>query len=206
MRYYATVNKDFVMLRRAICVSLAGLALQLSNAAAQSEAAAVNAAIECLGIESADARLACLEAAATTLKETRIIREDAIAAEAEREREDFGLAKSDRMKETDAAKPVVTETEDEFGAEAIASKRKERDETRLQKIDAKIVEVRVDRFGKVTVSLDNGQVWQQLAADDKRVVFGDGKLYTARVKRSIVGNYMMRVNETGRTIRVRRIK
>ena len=56
--------------------------------------------------------------------------------------------------------------------------------------------------------IENGQVWRQLDSDDKIVRFPRSaeRLYTAKVKRSTFGNYLLTVNELRRTIRVRRIE
>lgn len=195
------------MLRRLTLTAVIGFTAFAAQANAQSEEAAVDAAIECLSIDAAEERLACLEAAATTLKRTRIIREEEIIADEKRERDNFGLAGGAENEEARSASTRSADEVDEFGAEAVAEKRKERDNKRLNKINAKIVEVRVNNLGKVTLSLDNGQVWRQLNSDDKRVLFrDDNTLYTATVKRSLMGNYMLKVNELKRTIRVRRIK
>ena len=202
----------------------------ITAAAAQpSEIDAIDRTIACMDIDDDADRLACLDEAAQTLKVTRIIREDAVAEKKADEREQFGLnerdlkkeerrlAKEQRKQEKREAKAArkaakeqraeaVIETEDDFGGEAIPERRREREEQRLKSITAKVAEIRVNRFGTVTLSLANGQVWRQLDSDSKRLRLNENRLYTAKVKRSLMGNYLLTVNELKRTIRVRRIK
>ena len=180
----------------------------IANGAALAQAneeAAVNSTIACLEIAHDAARLACLDEAASTLKATRIIREEEEIAKAEEERERFGLSGKPDAPE----KPVVavTETPEDFGAEALEDVRKERDAKRLKRIEAKVAEVRINKLGKVTLTLDNGQVWRQLSSDNKSIRFPRREnLYTAKIKRGGMGNYMLTVKELRRTIRVKRIK
>ena len=188
-------------------ILLAGLSANFTASAQPSEDEAIDAAIACRSIDDPMERLACLDAAAETLSVTRIVQEEEIAEQEREERDAFGLAGRDRDDDDDQPAPRVAETEEDFGREALPEERREREDGRLKNITAKIVEISVNRFGKVTVTLENGQVWRQLDSDDRRLLFPKGdRLYTARVKRSMFGNYMMTVRELDRTIRVRRIQ
>lgn len=183
----------------AICVSMLSVAL-----AQPSEAEAVDAAIACRDISDDLERLSCLDAATETLVVTRIVREKAIEEKKREERTFFGLGK---RKEKDDRDPMVAETPEEFGGEYLPENIKKREEKRLKEITAKIAEFRINPYGKVTVTLENGQVWRQLDSDGKTLYLSKkGKLYTAKVKRATFGNYLLTVEELRRTIRVRRIK
>ncbi len=177
----------------------------LSIASAQpSEAQAVDAAIACRDITDDLERLACLDAATETLVVTRIVREEAIEEKKREERTFFGLGGRKNKQDDD---PLVAETPQDFGGEYLPENIKKRDEKRLKQITAKVAEFSVNQYGKVTVTLENGQIWRQLNSDSKRLVFSrKEKLYTAKVKRSTFGNYLLTVKELGRTIRVRRIE
>ncbi len=198
IEFFRTARVPVVILA-AICGS------SLSGAAAQpSETEAVDAAIACRDITDDLQRLACLDAATETLVVTRIVREEAIAEKKRDERTFFGLGK---RKDKDDYDPLVAQTPEEFGGEYLPENIKKRDEKRLKQITVKIAEFRVNPYGKVTVTLENGQVWRQLNSDNKTLHFSKKeKLYTAKVKRSTFGNYLMTVKEMGRTIRVRRIE
>lgn len=178
-----------------------GVAAIAGSAAAQpSEEQAIDAAIACRDIEDPMKRLACLDNAAETLAVTRIIREEEIAEKKENEKKQFGLAASKEAL-------MGEDTPEDFGSEAIPEKRRDRESKRLKSITSKVAEIRINKFGKVTLTLENGQVWRQLSSDSKMLRFpGGDKLYTAKVKRSLMGNYMLTVNELKRTIRVRRVR
>ncbi|WP_428407667.1 hypothetical protein [Hyphococcus sp.] len=176
-------------------------ALFVAAAAAQpSETEAVDDAIACLSVEGDGERLACLEKAAKTLQVTRIVREEEAAAAEENEKANFGLA-------GDSGPEQVAEAPEEFGEENVDEIRRDKDGKRIKSIKAKIVEVRLNPRNVATISLENGQVWRQLNSDDKILRFGNKeRLLTAKVKRSILGNYMLTVEELHQTIRVRRVK
>ena len=180
-------------------------AFGLSGAAAQpTESEAVDAAIACRDITDDLERLACLDSATETLVVTRIVREEAVKEKKREERTFFGLGKP---KQKDEEIRPVTETPEDFGGEYLPENLKKRDETRLREITSKVAEFRVNQFGKVTVTLENGQIWRQLDSDNKHLILSKKrKLYTAKVKRARFGNYMLTVKELRRTIRVRRIK
>ncbi len=179
-----------------IILAAAAVAIVSPSAFAQSASdRAADAAIACLDITDAGERLACLETATQEIKATRIRRESAEESAA-----------------ADAAGAVAYDEgaseEDQFGAEALASTRHAKNEKRkTQKLEADVVEFRVNSLGVLTAVLDNGQVWRQLTSDDERIILPkkDRKL-TVTVKKGMVGNYRMTINELKRTIRVRRIK
>lgn len=179
-----------------------GLATPAFAAQNSSSDAAIDAALSCRSIADPSARLACLDKAAAAIAETRIIRDDkAPAPEAATDMRGFGAPN------TPASAPTTSTTPQEFGSEQVKEVRraraKEHSETRLE---AKVVEARFNPYKVATITLDNGQVWQQLESDDVNLNMFDGKLYTVRIKRGFMGNYMMTVNELKRTIRVRRVK
>ena len=180
-------------------------ALAVFPALAQNpEEQAIDAAIACRDIQDPMERLACLDSAAETLAVTRIVREEEAVQQAKEEREQFGLARKPDETESQSA---IAETEAEFGGESVPELRQTRDEGRLRNRTAKIAEVRVRRNSKLTLTLENGQVWRQLDSDSSNVIFPQrDQLYTARIKRSIMGNYMITIEELRRTIRVRRVQ
>ena len=182
---------------RFVASVVVGAAVSVGAAFAQSaENAAADAAISCLDIASPEERLACLEGAAKELKATRVRRETA---------EESAAAEA-------LAAPVVAaegaSEEDLFGAEALASTKKEkREKDRTTRLSSKVVEFRVNPFGDITAVLENGQVWRQLTSDNASVrVPNNDKVFTVSIKRGPLGNYLMTINELKRTIRVRRIK
>lgn len=180
-----------------IAAAAAGSLAASGAAFAQSgQNAAADAAISCLDIESAEERLACLESAAKELKATRVRRETA---------EESAAAEA-------AVAPVIAadgaSEEDLFGAEALAStKQAIREKDRTARLNSNVVEFRVNQIGDLTAVLENGQVWRQLSGDSTTIRLpSKDKVYTVTIKRGPLGNYMMKINEMNRSIRVRRIK
>ena len=173
--------------------------------------AAIDRALECMKISDDAERLQCMDIATEALSVTRIVREEAIAKKEEAERENFGLSNVQKEAQKEASiiseAPKAEDKVDDFGSESVPEKRKQKEKKRLQKIVSKVVELKVNRFRKITLTLDNGQVWRQINSDDKIIPINDKKkLYTATVKRSIMGNYRLTLNDGRQVIRVRRIK
>jgi len=176
--------------------ALAGAcAVGAAAGAQQSQNAAADAAIACLDIGDASARLACLEGAAKELKATRIRQETA---------EESAAAES-------RTAPVVAadaSAEELFGSETLATTKKaKREGNKTTRLVSKVVEFRVNAVGDVTAVLENGQVWRQLPGDSTLLhVPRREMVFTASIKRGPLGNYMMTIKELKRTIRVRRIE
>lgn len=182
-------------LRRFAALAAAPVLFAAALAQSPDQNAAADAAIACLDLEGAEARLACLEGAAQELKATRIRAETAAESAA-----------------ADDAAPVVAaeemSEEEAFGAEALAStKRAIREKDRTTRLNSKVVEFRVNQLGDITAVLENGQVWRQLSGDSTIVRLPNkDKVFTVTIKRGPFGNYLMQINELKRSIRVRRIK
>ncbi|MDZ7629176.1 MAG: hypothetical protein U5J99_12325 [Parvularculaceae bacterium] len=184
-------------LRRHLVALAAAAPALFAAASAQSsdQNAAADTAIACLDLASAEERLACLEGAAKALKATRIRPETAEESAA-----------------AEAAAPVIAagdmSEEQAFGAEALASTKKAvREKDRTTRLNAKVVEFRVNQLGDITAVLENGQVWRQLSGDSTIIRLPKkDEVLTVTIKRGPLGNYMMQVNELKRSIRVRRIK
>ena len=189
-------------------VSLAAISL----AAAQDEPeyeAGIDATIECLEIADPAERLSCLEAATQNLSAIRNTdREDTVALEKQRQEETFGLTERQARQETEPPKQKV---EADLGVEQIIKKEKKKKKKQKEppvEVTSRIVAVRANHAGKVTLALENGQIWRQPDSDTPRIVLRDpnDRVYTARIKRGGLGSYKQTVAELGRTIRVRRIK
>ena len=58
-------------------------------------------------------------------------------------------------------------------------------------------------YGKITVYFRNGQVWRQVDSDEVRISRINPPR-TATIRRAAFGSYLMRLNNEGRAIRVRR--
>lgn len=187
------------------------LALFATVAPAQTttQDAAIDSALACRSIADPASRLECLDKAAAAIAETRIIRDDdsEIETAAEDRMDGFGAPSSKRPKPRRQEPNLDRQSPDKFGEEQLQSTRaKKAQSNRQNKLEDKVIEVRVNSRKRATLTLANGQSWRQLESDDISLPLRDGKLYTVVIKRSVMGNYLMRVNELKRTIRVRRIR
>lgn len=69
-------------------------------------------------------------------------------------------------------------------------------------IEAAIVQIDQAAYGKLLVTLDNGQIWRQ--KDGARVNWKDGD--TVVVERALFGSFLMKPVDGGRSLRVTRVK
>ena len=76
----------------------------------------------------------------------------------------------------------------------------------LDSIGAKVKDYAYNPLGRIVVFLENGQVWQQLEGDTDRVHFRKGEVNTVVISRGMLGSYNLRVNDTGLSVKVRRLK
>lgn len=199
----------------AVAISL--LTCACGSGVSQFDRQAVADTVSCREIENDADRLACLDNASEALARTLIVRESA-----DGEREPYET-RGDEAGNTAALASAVPELAPEaspdalasgqlddeaaFGAERLVARAKAKDENRRRAISAQIAEIVVDPFEKLTVTLDNGQVWRQLASDERIVRFSrDTDVYTAEISRGVFGNYFLKIVENGRVIRVRRIR
>lgn len=169
---------------------------------------AVVATVSCRDIIDDGERLACLDSASNELAKTLIVRENADGTrEPYFDEDDFTVAAAPEAPEIKEEPKTSKQAEDEFGSERIKAAQARQEKERPQSINAQISEIVVDPYNKVTVTLENGQVWRQLAGDDRTVRFpSPHQIYTAEIKRGVFGNYFMKIIERDRTIRVRRIQ
>ena len=162
-----------------------------------------DAIVACLNISDDDKRLACFENAANQLLQSRQQR-TATAAQPT-DTQNTSALKPKSVPSTVVA--TQTETPGNFGAEDIASERKKFAASQLKSIVGKSTKVKTNKLGKVTITLDNGQVWRQQSSDNRRIrLKDDGTPYSIEIKRTSFGGYMLKVNDSKRTIRVKRIK
>jgi len=71
----------------------------------------------------------------------------------------------------------------------------------ISQIEARITDVRKSASKKLTVTLDNGQIWRQL--DDQRMSLKGGE--TVIIRKASLGSYLMEKQSGSRSIRVKRV-
>jgi hypothetical protein len=75
-----------------------------------------------------------------------------------------------------------------------------------ERFAARIISAVQGRPNRLTVSLDNGQVWRQLQSDTQVVELSDKQQISAEIWRSGFGGYRMRLLDMGRVLRVERLR
>jgi hypothetical protein len=93
--------------------------------------------------------------------------------------------------------------EELFGRDAVQSEdmvRRAAGIGRLEEITALVVGIEHDPFGKLILTLDNGQVWSQLDSPTPRIRAGD----EVRIRRAALNSYLLTLAEGGHASRVRR--
>lgn len=82
----------------------------------------------------------------------------------------------------------------------------ERDEDgAVEAITTEISEWTKDALGRVTVVLANGQVWRQNEGDELRIAKDPEKPHVARIERGAIGSFTLKINDSNRLVKVRRI-
>jgi hypothetical protein len=72
----------------------------------------------------------------------------------------------------------------------------------ISEIDAHVTRVSMDRGGRATFTLDNGQQWEQIDDESPRNVRSGGSV---RIRRAMLDSFLMHVDAGGPAIRVRRV-
>ena len=72
---------------------------------------------------------------------------------------------------------------------------------RIEKLTANVSKLRQVAPGRIVMTLDNGQVWQQTAAARLRLSEGDA----VAIEEASMGSFMLRKDGSARSMRVRRI-
>lgn len=203
---------------RTAAAAVAWLALVgASQAQEQPQGGAVDALLSCRAIEQAEARLACqdsrLAELAQALDSGRVV---LVEREAVRsvERESFGLSLpsiaslgSFFSRDGDDAQGAASaqaeaETIAEDGSVTVYDGSGALDEIRSLPVQR----VTTDRYDKVTVYLENGQVWRQ--TDSEFVGYRSRHLdgLTATIDRGAIGSYFMELSHNGRRFRAERLR
>ncbi|MCH9695338.1 MAG: hypothetical protein K0U72_12580 [Gammaproteobacteria bacterium] len=104
---------------------------------------------------------------------------------------------------TESSKPSAPDAQSLFGTPDAEAKRivsASLEIEQIEQIEATITDVRKSRTRKLTVTLDNGQVWRQLDSQPMRLESGEAVV----VRKASLGSYQMEKKSGGRRIRVKR--
>ncbi|HVP84083.1 MAG TPA: hypothetical protein VMS78_05120 [Rhizomicrobium sp.] len=101
-------------------------------------------------------------------------------------------------------------TPQEFGEERLVKTPQEISKAKEEEIDsisAHLTDYATNSFGKFTVFLDNGQIWQQLDADSGKAQFDrDPHRVKVKVERAIFGTYSMTISGNTKLFKVKRVR
>jgi hypothetical protein len=94
---------------------------------------------------------------------------------------------------------------DSIGARQVRA-RQERDTDLESAASLKVARYTQVPYRRLQVTLENGQVWRQIAGDTQRIRADLRRNQTVDINESRLGGYQLRLNEMERTIRVERIR
>ena len=154
---------------------------------------------KCVTLSDASARLACFDAAHKTPSAIRFPQESKPQI----------TAPQSAVKTPQAVAPVpVLTPEEKFGQNSIKTKSaKAQPDKTLKTISSNIKSATLTGSGKVRVTLNNGQVWQQASSDNTKIIPSRLRRQTSVViKRASLGSFFMKIEPWGRSMKAKRIK
>ncbi|MEE2567381.1 hypothetical protein [Hyphobacterium marinum] len=192
--------------------------LVAAPAVAQDDTSPLDPLYACRAIEDSTQRLACLDRTVDELRAEEeaggfiAVRRDVIEAADEASYglsiPNFNLPRLPRMRmpslsgseSSDMASAAMEETSDE-GHTVLRN-----EQGQIERISGlAVASLSEGRRGRVTVRLENGQVWNQI--DDQHVRLASARNRddnTVEIRNAALGSHMMRLNGTGRWFRVSR--
>ena len=199
-----------------IAIAAAAFAVAAADAQAQAEAqtpAAEQSREDCDDAPTPEAEIACLRQA---LSESRaaLARTGAAVAPATSAPvqsvettppPDLAPAQPSRPDLPQILPPRPTATA-ELGAEQVAEQQGEDREDEADLVRASVVASERVHPDRLQVELDNGQVWRQLESDTQKIHLGGAGSVPVEMWGSRFGGYRMRLVESGRALKVERVR
>ena len=74
------------------------------------------------------------------------------------------------------------------------------------RLTAEITNFQKDPNGRFTISLNNGQVWEQVAGDTTAAQYRPGRTRSVTISRGSLGSYDLRFNDRNASFKVRRLR
>ncbi len=174
-----------------LCASLL-LALTPSAVAQEEQRSALDPLYDCQAIEASDERLACYDQVTESLKDAEAAKEISTIRRADVEqvqRESFGFQLP--------SLPKLFQRNSSGESDATNEE--------IRSVSANVINVeRNSQSKRLTVTLDNGQIWRQ--TDGKRIQYSQRVgVETATIKRAAMGSFKMKLDD-GVAFRVTRVK
>ncbi|NHK28387.1 hypothetical protein FF098_010765 [Parvularcula flava] len=166
-----------------------------------------NSFTECREIADVEARLACYDGLADAIREIpEKEREEKLDQQPTVVQKKPTQEELDRLSQEDNLARQMEEDERWFGLENIFRREQKKKEV-IEELVQPILAYRVLPLGNVRVVLENGQVWEQLESDDRRLQrIDDQFVQEANIRRGAMGSYFMKVEPLGDNIRVKRVQ
>jgi translation initiation factor IF-1 len=136
----------------------------------------------CANIDDIHQRVACYDGIVASLPQPSLSAEKPRVSKADEPAAAAGVA-------------AITEQQDSFGKEHWES---EREGTT---IEANVVAVEKSGYGKLVVTLDNGQVWRQVRSEKIRISEGD----RVTIERGVLNSFSFQINDINRKIKFTRL-
>lgn len=105
--------------------------------------------------------------------------------------------------------PVATRLAPELGAEQVAARNATAQTERIEETERGVFAIALveDIYpGKLRVTLQNGQVWQQIQGDSQRFDLDTDDVSGVEIWKSRLGGYKLRLTDQRRTLRVSRLR
>ena len=159
---------------------------------------------QCAGVADKEQRLACYDQVSPQVKAAIARLPRSGPPTAEEQKSWFGFDFANLF----GSAPSQQTTPDKFGAEALPPEPAKEGEAPppepIDSITAKVTDYAFTPFGKFIVFLDDGQVWRQIEGDADRASFA--KDDTVTISRGALGSYNLKVNDSAKTYKARRVK
>ena len=156
---------------------------------------------KCVTLSDASARLACFDTSHKTPSAIRFPQESKPQITAPQSAVTTPQTVVPAVPSAPAVAPnPALSGEQQFGKSVVADKS-------LKSIISNIKSAQASRSGKMRVTLENGQVWQQLSSDNFKITPARLRRQTSvEIKRGALGSYRLKVLPWGRSTKARRIK
>lgn len=185
---------------------------QTAQNSPESQSLAIDQIFQCGQIKSNRRRLECFDDALSSIKSsfnnTKAVTEKLnaeVSARATTTERDVSLESGQQV----SAELGVEYDEDnsDFGEEHLPSTLEGKKANKKETVTLKAIAFRKSPRGIIIVTLENGQIWQQLSADPGRPRLPRKESMTkVTLRRASMGSYFMRIGDVRPAIRVKRLK
>jgi hypothetical protein len=158
----------------------------------------------CIEVEDSLERLRCFDRAGEADPGGQLV--EAAPASSDRQREESAALAAARIAEAERAAALAEQRARTAEAELSEARRQRRSAPKSEpkRYQAAVTEIFFGPRGKLTVRLDNGEIWDQLDSDDTKVPEGRAdRIRTVTIKPAALGGRRMEIEPLGKTIRVR---